>query len=252
MRPSLLPGLLAAAKRNADRGQAGVRLFEIGRRYLGGGEHLSAALMCSGDAKGRDWREGAATAYDAFDAKAEALAALAAAGAPVERLQVLPPVDGWYHPGRSGRLGLGPKAILASFGELHPRIASHFDLKGSVAVAEIFLDQIPQPKSVKRSRGAFSPPALQAVRRDFAFLVASDTPADALLRAVRGADKAAIVDVQLFDRFDGNGVPDGHISLALTVTLQPLAASFTDAEIEAISARILAAAAKAVGAILRS
>ncbi len=251
MRPSLLAGLAAAAKRNADRGAASVRLFELGRRYLGDGEHLTAALLLAGEKRGRDWQAGAATGFDAYDAKAEALAALAAAGAPVDRLMVLPPVDGWYHPGRSGRLGLGPKAILASFGELHPRVAAALDLRGTVAVAELFLDAIPQPKSPKRSRGAFTPPALQAVKRDFAFLVAADMPADALLRAVRGADKAAITDVRLFDRFTGPGVPEGQISMALTVTLQPGAASFTDAEIDAISASVIAAAGKAVGATLR-
>jgi phenylalanyl-tRNA synthetase beta chain len=251
MRPSLLAGLAMAAKRNADRGAASVRLFEIGRRYLAGGEHLTAAVLLAGERSARDWRTGAATAFDVFDAKAEAIAALAAAGAPVDRLQVLPPADPWYHPGRSGRLGLGPKAILASFGELHPRVAGEFDLRGTVAVAEIFLDAVPLPKAPKRSRGSFAPPALQAVTRDFAFMVDAETPADALLRAVRGADKALITDVTLFDRFAGAGVPDGKISLALTVTLQPTAASLTDAEIDAVAAAIVAAAGKAVGAALR-
>ncbi|MGL4543350.1 MAG: phenylalanine--tRNA ligase subunit beta, partial [Polymorphobacter sp.] len=251
MRPSLLAGLAAAAKRNADRGAASVRLFELGRRYLEDGEHLAAALLLAGEKRGRDWQTGAAAGFDAYDAKAEALAALAAAGAPVDRLMVLPPVDAWYHPGRSGRLGLGPKAVLASFGELHPRVAAGLDLKGVVAVAELYLDAIPLPKAPRRSRGAFAPPALQPVKRDFAFLVAADTPADALLRAVRGADKGAITDARLFDRFTGVGVPEGQVSLALTVTLQPGAASFTDAEIEALSARIITAAGKAVGAVLR-
>ena len=250
MRPSLLPGLLIAARRNADRGQAGIRLFEIGRRYLADGEHPAAALVLAGERSPRDWRTGAATAFDAFDAKAEALAALAAAGVAVERLQLLPPADGWYHPGRSGRLGLGPKQILASFGELHPRTAAAFDLKGSIAAAEIFLDAVPLPRSARRTRAAFAPSALQPVRRDFAFLVDAASSAETLLRAVRGADKAAITDVMLFDRFSGAGVPDGKLSLALTVTLQPQAASFTEAEIEALSAKVIAAADKA-GAILR-
>ncbi len=243
MRPSLLPGLLAAAKRNLDRGQAGVRLFEVGRRYLAEGEHATAAILLAGPARARDWRTGAATSYSAFDAKAEALAALAAAGVPVERLSVLPPADPWFHPGRSGRLALGPKTVLASFGELHPRIAA---TREPVAVAEIYLDAIPPARSAKRARPAFTPPALQAVTRDFAFVVAADLPAETLLRAVRSADKAAITDVALFDRFPlGDGV-----SLAVTVTLQPVARSFTDAEIEAVSAKIVAAAAKA-GATLR-
>ena len=251
MRPSLLPGLLAATRRNLDRGQTGVRLFELGQRYLADAEHATAALVLAGEAQPRSWQSGAATGYDAFAAKAEALAALAAAGVPVERLQVLPPADDWYHPGRSGRLGLGPKTILAAFGELHPTVATQFDLKGRIAVAEIFLDAIPAPRTVKRSRPVFAPPALQALSRDFAFLVPDDQPAETLLRAVRGADKLLVTDVRLFDRFAGAGLPEGRISLALTVTIQPVERSLTDAEIEALAGRIVAAAAKA-GATLRS
>ena len=243
MRPSLIPGLLAAAKRNLDRGEAGVRLFEIGRRYLSSGEAATAAIVMAGAARPRDWQTGAATAYSAFDAKAEAVASLAAAGVPVERLSVLPPADPWFHPGRSGRLALGPKTVLASFGELHPRIAAS---REAVAVAEIYLDALPAARSAKRARAAFTPPPLQAVTRDFAFIVADDLPAETLLRAVRGADKAAIIHVALFDRFP---LADG-VSLAVTVTLQPTTLSFTDAEIEAVSAKIVAAAAKA-GATLR-
>ena len=243
MRPSLIPGLLAAAKRNLDRGEAGVRLFEIGRRYLSGGEAATAAIVMAGAARPRDWQTGAATAYSAFDAKAEAIASLAAAGVPVERLSVLPPADPWFHPGRSGRLALGPKTVLASFGELHPRIAAS---REAVAVAEIYLDALPAARSAKRARAAFPPPPLQAVTRDFAFIVADDLPAETLLRAVRGADKAAIIHVALFDRFP---LAEG-VSLAVTVTLQPTTLSFTDAEIEAVSAKIVAAAAKA-GATLR-
>ncbi len=250
MRPSLLPGLLAAAKRNLDRGQAGVRLFELGQRYLGDGEHATAALVMAGENAPRGWQAGAATGYDAFAAKAEALSALAAAGVPVERLQVLPPADRWYHPGRSARLGLGPKTILAAFGELHPATAAAFDLKGRVAVAELFLDAVPVPRGAKRARDAFTPPALQPVTRDFAIVVPADLPAETLLRAVRGADKALIADVRLFDRFAGAGVVEGHISLALTVTLQPVDRSLTDAEIDAVAVRVVAAAAKA-GGVLR-
>jgi len=247
MRPSLLPGLLLAAKRNLDRGQPAMRLFEIGRRYLAGGEHPTAGLVLAGTSSARDWRSGAAGSFDALDAKAGALAALAAAGAPVDRLQVLPPADAWYHPGRSGRLGLG-KQVLASFGELHPRVAAAFDLKGVIVVAEVFLDALPATRSVKRARPPFAPPALQPVSRDFAFVVAADTAADTLLRAVRGADKAVITGVSLFDRFELAG---GKLSLAVTVTLQPAERSFTDAEIEAVSAKIVAAAAKTCGAVLR-
>lgn len=250
MRPSLLPGLLAATARNLAHGQTSIRLFELGRRYLAQGEPLTAGVVLAGERTPRDWQTGAATAFDGLDAKAEALAGLAAAGVPVERLMVLPPADGWYHPGRSGRLGLGPKTILAAFGELHPRVAAQFDLKGRVAVCELFLDAVPPSRASGRTRPPFSPPALQALTRDFAFLVPADQPAEALLRAVRGADKALIADVRLFDRFAGAGVPEGQVSLALTVTIQPAERSPTDAEIDALAAKIVAAAAKA-GATLR-
>ncbi len=244
MRPSLIPGLLAAARRNLDRGEAGVRLFEVGRRYTSTGERATAAILLAGTARARDWRTGSTNEFNAFDAKTEALAALAAAGAPVERLTVLPPDDPWFHPGRSGRLALG-KAIVATFGELHPRLAG--DLRLAVVVAEIYLDALP-PARARRARPAYVPPALQPLTRDFAFVVAADTAAETLLRAVRGADKVAVTSVALFDRFD---LGDGRVSLAVTVTFQPGAKSFTDVEIEALSATIVAAAAKA-GAALRA
>jgi phenylalanyl-tRNA synthetase beta chain len=247
MRPSLLPGLIAAAARNAARGAASVRLFEIGKRYLADGERPTAALVLAGNRQNRDWRHGATQKHDAYDAKAEALAALAALGAPVERLAVAAPADGWWHPGRAGRLVLG-KAVLADFGLIHPGVAAAaMDVKGPVAAVEIHLDALPP---VGRKRGAYAPPALQAVARDFAFIVDETLSADALLRAAAGADKALISGVQLFDRYAGPGVPDGKISLAIEVTLQPTAATLTDAEIEAVSAKVIAAAAK-LGATLR-
>ncbi|MFN7398893.1 MAG: phenylalanine--tRNA ligase subunit beta, partial [Sandaracinobacter sp.] len=186
-----------------------------------------------------------ARAFDAFDVKAEVMAALAAAGAPVERLQTVQPASAHYHPGRSAKLVLG-KVALAEFGELHPDVLG--DLSQAVA-AEIFLDAVPERKA-KRARPAFSPPALQPVRRDFAFLVPDTVQADALVRAVKGAEKALIADVQLFDRFVGVGVPEGQVSLAVAVTLQPVEKTLTDAEIEAVAAAVVAAAGK-LGATLR-
>lgn len=250
MRPSLLPGLLAAAQRNHDRGAASIRLFEVGRRYLADEEHVTLGVVLAGDETPRDWQTGKAQPFDAFDAKAEALAALAAAGAPVERLQVIAPAGDAYHPGRSGKLCLGPKQVLAEFGELHPSVARAFDLKGVVAAAEVYLDAIPAKRESGRARAVYAPPALQPVRRDFAFLAPADLAADALLRAVKGADKAAIIDVSLFDLFTGQGVPEGQKSLALEAVLQPGEKSFTDEELKAISDRIVAAAAK-LGATLR-
>ncbi|HEY0026407.1 MAG TPA: phenylalanine--tRNA ligase subunit beta [Allosphingosinicella sp.] len=252
MRPSLLPGLLSAARRNIARGAESVRLFEVGRRYLADGERPTLAVVLAGQRGARDWRTGKAAGFDAYDAKAEALAILAAAGAPVDNLQALAPAGAVYHPGRSARLSLGPKNALAEFGELHPATLKAFDLDGPVVAAEIFLDAIPQKRGGGggHMRDAYTPPALQAVTRDFAFLVPAEAAADALLRAVRGADKQAITAVSLFDVFTGAGVPEGMKSLAVEVTLQPGDKSFTEEELKAISDRVVAAGAKA-GARLR-
>ncbi|MFL6845266.1 MAG: phenylalanine--tRNA ligase subunit beta [Allosphingosinicella sp.] len=250
MRPSLLPGLLAAARRNIARGAQSVKLFELGRRYLADSERPTLGLVLAGQRGPRHWRQSGADAVDAYDAKAEAIALLAAAGAPVDNLQTLSPASSVYHPGRSARLALGPKNVLAEFGELHPDILKAFDLDGPVVAAEIFLDAIPRRRGSGHMREAYAPPALQAVTRDFAFLLPLEATADALLRAVRGADKAAIRGVALFDVFTGAGVPEGQKSLAVEVTLQPGEKSFTEEELKAISARIVDAAAKA-GARLR-
>jgi phenylalanyl-tRNA synthetase beta chain len=249
MRPSLLPGLLSAARRNFARGAESVRLFEIGRRYLADGERPTLGLILAGERSPRHWRSGKAQGFDAYDAKAEALALLAAAGAPVDNLQSLPGVSGIYHPGRSGRLALGPKNVLAEYGELHPSTLRAFDLEGPLVAAEIYLDSVPQ-KRAGRMREAYAPPALQAVKRDFAFLVPAQMAADSLLRAVRSADRQAIAGVSLFDVFTGPGVPEGQKSLAVEVILQPGEKSFTEEELKAISGRIVEAAAKA-GARLR-
>jgi len=253
MRPSLLPGLIAAARRNADRGADSIRLFEIGRRYFADRESVTLGLILAGDRQPRDWRTGKAQGFDAYDAKAEAVALLAAAGAPADRLQLFETASaGIYHPGRSGSLRLGPKTVLAEFGELHPAIARAFDIDRTAVAAEIHLDAIPAKRAASgHMREAYRPPALQAVRRDYAFMIAADRPGDELLRAVRGADKTAIVEARLFDVFQGAGVAEGEKSVAIEVVLQPAEKSFTDAELQAISEKIVAAAAK-LGARLRS
>ena len=247
MRPSLLPGLIAAARRNLDRGAASVRLFELGRRYLGDAEHPTLTFLLAGEKQLRGWQSGKAPGFDAFDAKAEVLALLDAAGAPVANLQVFPDAGPTWHPGRSARLGLGPKTIVASFGELHPSLQKSLDAPAGAVAGEIYLDAIPAPRASGRARAAYAPPALQAITRDFAFVVPADLAADALVRAVRGSDKTAITDVRVFDRFEG---PDG-LSLAVEVTLQPSEKSFIDEQIGEISKRIVAAAGK-LGARLRS
>ena len=247
MRPSLLPGLLSAARRNQARGAETIRLFELGRRYFKEGERLTLGFVLAGEKTPRAWQSGKAKAFDAYDAKAEAIALLAAAGAPVDNLQSFGEAGGAYHPGQSATLRLGPKTMLAAYGALHPLTAKAFDLDGPVMAGEIYLDAIPGKRASGHMRPAYTPPAQQAVTRDFAFLVPEATAADALLRAVRGADKAAITAVRLFDVFAGQGVEDGHKSLAIEVVLQPADKSFTDEELGAISARIVKAAEKAGG-----
>jgi phenylalanyl-tRNA synthetase beta chain len=247
MRPSLLPGLIAAARRNLDRGASSVRLFEIGRRYLADAEHPALAFILAGERASRSWQNGKGQGFDAFDAKAEVLALLDAAGAPVDNLQIYPDAGPTWHPGRSATLRLGPKTIVASFGELHPRLLKTLDAPAGAVAAELYLHAIPQGRSSSRARGAYDPPALQPVTRDFAFIVPVDLQSDALVRAIRGADKAAIIGVRLFDRFEA---PEG-LSLAFEVTLQPADKSFTDQQIGDISKRIVAAAEK-LGARLRT
>ncbi|HET9356334.1 MAG TPA: phenylalanine--tRNA ligase subunit beta [Sphingomicrobium sp.] len=247
MRPSLIPGLASAARRNLDRGASSVRLFEVGRRYLASGERPTLSILLAGEKAPRDWRAGKAQGFDAFDAKAEALAVLEAAAAPVASLQLTMNAGETWHPGRSATLGLGPKAIVAAFGEIHPRIARALDLPPATVAAEIYLDAIPERRSNDRARPAFAPPALQPLSRDFAFFVPADLAAAALVRAMKGADKALIADARLFDRYEG----EQGLSLAVEVTLQPTAATLTDAEIGEVSAKIIAAAEK-LGARLRS
>jgi phenylalanyl-tRNA synthetase beta chain len=251
MRPSLLPGLLSAVQRNLDRGATSVRLFELGRRYLAEGEHPSLTFVLAGDRTPRGWQTGKAQGFDAFDAKALCLALLEAGGAPVDNLQVMGDAGELYHPGQSATLRLGPKNQIASFGMVHPSITKAFGIEEPVFTGGIHLDAIP----AKRGKGgfmraAFTPPALQAVTRDFAFLVPADLPAGDLLRSVKGADKETIVAARLFDLFVGQGVPEGQKSLAVEITLQPGDKSFGEAELKAIADRVVASAAK-LGAVLR-
>ncbi|PTS87433.1 phenylalanine--tRNA ligase subunit beta, partial [Sphingomonas sp. HMWF008] len=250
MRPSLLPGLFAAAERNMKRGAPGVRLFELGRRYLPEGERPTLGVVLAGENRPRGWQDGKATAFTAFDAKAEALALLAAAGAPVENLQVMGEAGDAWHPGQSGTLRLGPKTVLAAFGMVHPLTCRAFDLDGPIAAVELYLDALPAKRTTGFARAPYAPPALQAVRRDFAFLVPDALAADALVRAVKGADKASIVGARLFDVFIGTGVEPGHKSLGVEVTLQPGEKSFTEADLKAVADKVVAAAAK-LGASLR-
>jgi phenylalanyl-tRNA synthetase beta chain len=246
MRPSLLPGLIRAAARNLARGVTSIRLFELGRRYLAEGERPTLGLLLTGDAAPRDWSHGKARPFSPYDVKAEVLALLAEAGAPTANLQLSTGAGTAFHPGRSATLRLG-KAELARFGEIHPALARSYDVPPTTQLAELFLDAIPA-RDKGRARPAFTPPALQAVTRDFAFVVPETLAAGDLVRALRGADKALIADVRLFDRYQPQ---DGPLSLALEVTLQPGEKTLTEADLAAVSDRIVAAAGK-LGAQLRS
>ena len=258
MRPSLLPGLLAAAQRNVDRGFADLALFEVGQAYRGpkpedqydaaSGVRVGTGGMSGG---GRHW-SGQAAPVDLFDAKADAMNVLAELGAPVDSLQVAAEAPGWFHPGRSGVLRLGPKNVLAVFGELHPRARDAMDLSGSVVAFEVYLDAIPVSKAKGgRARSPLDASDLQPVRRDFAFVVDEATSADAVIRAARGAEKKLVSDVTLFDVFAGASLGEGKKSLAIEVTLQPVAQTLTDEEIDAVGQKIIAQVTKATGGTLR-
>ncbi|HHK74518.1 MAG TPA: phenylalanine--tRNA ligase subunit beta, partial [Rhizobiales bacterium] len=259
MRPSLLPGLISAARRNTDRGFADLALFEVGQAYRGEkpeDQFLAASGIRSGSARligaGRHW-DGQMKTVDVFDVRADALAVLDAAKAPLANIQTAPEAPGWFHPGRSGVLRLGPKTVLAHFGELHPAVLKALGASGPMVGFEVFLDAIPAPRAkTKKSRSALNVSDLQAVRRDFAFIVDKDLPAQDLIRAARGADKNLVTDVVLFDVFSGGNLGDDKKSLAIEVTLQPREKTLTDTEIEAVASKIIEKTIKATGAVLRS
>ena len=256
MRPTPLVNLLAGAARNVARGFANHGLFEVGPAYRDdtpAGQMLVAAGLRIGETGARHWLA-KPRAVDAFDAKADALAALAAIGAPTSSLSVTADAPAWFHPGRSGTLRLGPKTALAYFGELHPSVARAFDLKGPVALFEVYLNLAPESKAkgVGRARPGYAPSPFQAVERDFAFLLDASVSAEVLLRAARGADKVLIDEVSLFDVYEGKGVEPGKKSVAICVRLQPVTATLTDVEIEAVGQKVVAAVAKATGGSLRS
>ncbi len=253
MRPTALVHLLTALQANADKGIEDPRLFEAGPVYLtdqpdGQRMAVSGVRYC---AAGRHWA-GTRDA-DLFDAKADALAALEAAGAPVDSLQVVAEAREWWHPGRSGVMRLGPKNVLAEFGEIHPRVLKALGVEGRVIGFEIILDNIPSPKKKAdtKARPALDRAELTPVKRDFAFLVGADVPADTLVRAAKGADKALIADVAVFDVYAGKGVPEGQVSLTVEAVIQPREKTLTDKEIDAVAAKIVAAVGKATGASLR-
>ncbi|WP_439817063.1 phenylalanine--tRNA ligase subunit beta [Zavarzinia sp. CC-PAN008] len=253
MRPSLLASLIPAAARNQARGNRDIALFEVAHLYRG--DRPEDQIAVAGGLRvaqvQRHW-QGAGQPLDVFSAKADVLALLAELGLPAGQVQVQADAPSWYHPGRSGQVKLGPKTVLAQFGELHPRLAKAFDVSGTVVAFEVFLAAIPFPKAKGKARPELGLSDYQAVERDFAFVLKDEVTAEAVLRAVRGADKQLIADAQVFDVYRGPGLADGTKSLAIAVRLEPRSATLTEAEIEAVSARIVAAVAKATGGTLRS
>ena len=254
MRPSLLPGLIVAAQRNRDRGFADGALFELGQAYRGPrpeDQFAAASGVRFGRSalggSGRHW-SGEAPAADAFAAKADAVAALAALGVGQANLTATREAPGWFHPGRSGALKLGPKTLVGVFGEFHPDLLAKLKIDSPITGFELYLDAVPPARKGAKPLDASD---LQPVRRDFAFLVDSETAAGEVLRAAAGADRALIAEVGVFDVFTGKGVPDGKKSLAIEVTLQPKEKTLTDAEIEAVAERIVEAVKKATGGELR-
>jgi phenylalanyl-tRNA synthetase beta chain len=259
MRPSLIPGLVMAAQRNADRGHADVGLFEVGQIFKGDRpeDQLTAAsglrrALAKPSGSGRFWSDRAGP-VDAFDAKADAFAILAAAGSPMQALQVVPGGPSWLHPGRGGTIQIGPQNILGHFGEMHPRAIAALKAEGPIVGFEVILEKIPEPKArATRAKSLLELSPFQPVERDFAFVVESTAKAADIIRAAQNVDKRLITDVIVFDVYEGKGIEPGKKSIAIAVTIQPREKTLTDAEIEALSAKVVAEVTKRTGGILRA
>ncbi|NRP72044.1 Phenylalanine--tRNA ligase beta subunit [Ensifer psoraleae] len=263
MRPSLLPGLLTAAQRNADKGHGDVAIFEVSgtyegdtpdaqRRVAGGVRRGTASL----NGAGRLWSnaaKGGGKPVDVFDAKADAIAVLEACGVPMGNVQFEAGGPAWYHPGRSGTIKLGPKIVLGSFGEFHPKTLDALDVSGALCGFEIYIDAMPEPKKkATRTKPALELSPFQAVKRDFAFVVDKTVEAAAILRAASGADRKLVTGVNVFDVFEGASLGEGKKSVAIEVTIQPVERTLTDEDFEALTAKIIANVAKSTGGVLRA
>ena len=258
MRPSLLPGLVAAIGRNAARGEGDVGLFEVGQVFRGDGEtdqRTAAAAVRGGTARpggaGRHW-SGAAGPVDVFDAKTDAMALLASLGVSTGGLQVTAGGSPAFHPGRSGTLKFGPKTVLGTFGELHPRVLAAMGVSGPVAAFEIILDDIPAPKSrATKAKARLDLSDLMPLQRDFAFIVDQAVEAGDIVRAVQDADRALVAAVSVFDVYVGPGVAAGKKSIAVTATIQPREKTLTEVEIDAVMTKIVSEVGRKTGAVLR-
>jgi phenylalanyl-tRNA synthetase beta chain len=257
MRPSLIPGLVMAAQRNADRGFPDIALFEVGQIFQGDQpeQQLTAATAVrrywAKPTGGRHWSTGA-NEVDVFDAKADALALLAAAGAPVQSMQIVPGGPTWLHPGRSGTVQIGPQNVLGWFGELHPKTLQVLGADGPLIAFEVFLERIPEPKArATRAKSQLELSPFQPVERDFAFVVPRAARAGDIVRAAQGVDRKLITNINVFDVYEGPGIEPDKKSVAIAVTLQPREKTMTDEEIEAVSAKIIAEIGKRTGGVLR-
>ena len=254
MRPSLLPNLLNAANRNVSRGMNSVAMFEVGPQFKGDlpkDQLIIAAGIRTNQIGSKHWNQGPRT-VDVFDAKADALAVLEDLGAPAVKLQAIAEAPEWYHPGRSGVLCLGPKNKLAYFGEIHPGLLKRMGIKGQIIGFEIFVDALPKPKAKPSARKPhLNLPQLHTVDRDFAFVVNDDVAASAVINAAIGADKKLITNVSVFDVFSGENLGEAKKSIAISVTMQPIEQTFTDAEIDAVAEKVIANVSKSTGGSLR-
>ena len=263
MRPSLLPGLMTAAQRNADKGHGDVAIFEVsgtyendrpeGQRRVAGGIRRGTASLAGA---GRLWSNatrGGGKPVDVFDAKADALAVVEACGLPMSNIQIEQGGPSWYHPGRCGTIKMGPKVVLGHFGEFHPKTLEALDVSGALAGFEVYLDVMPEPKKkATRTKPALELSPFQAVKRDFAFVVDRSVEAGAILRAASGADRKLISSVSAFDVFEGAALGEGRKSVAIEVVIQPVERTLTDEDFEALTGKIVAAVTKATGGTLRA
>ena len=259
MRPSLIPGLVTAAQRNADHGLSDTAIFEVGQIFKGDqpADQLTAASglrrgLAKPSGSGRHWSDRTGP-VDVFDAKADAFAVLAAAGAPMQALQVVPSGPAWFHPGRSGTIQIGPQNILGHFGELHPRAMASLKAEGPLVGFEVILERIPEQKArPTRAKPLLELSPFQPIERDFAFVVDNAVKAADIVRTAQNVDKRLVSNVVVFDVYEGKGIDPGKKSIAIAVTIQPREKTMTDAEIEALAGKIVAEVSKRTGATLRS